>query len=120
MDQAGGVGGLEAFGHLDREREHFAFRDGAALIDLAFKMAPDDQFHGDVVAVKRPSGGKHPDHMRVAERRGDAGFFLKRGDAAGVGGVVFVENFDRDFAIEGVVMGDENHAHAADRVAAGQ
>ena len=117
MDQAGGVGGLEALGHLDGKLEHFAFGDGAALGDLLFEMATDDEFHGDEKAPEGPPGGEHPHHVGMTERGGEARLFLKGGDAAGVGGIDFVEDFHRHLAVQGVVVGHKHHAHAADGVA---
>ena len=116
VDQAGPEGGLEALRHLDGQRQHFPFRDGAALFDLVFEMAADHQFHRDVIAIKRAAGGEHPHHMGMAEGAGDPRLLFKSIDPAGVRGIVFVEDFDRHLAVQRVVLGHEDHAHAADRM----
>ena len=71
---------LQPLGHLDRQRQHFYFRDLATLADLVFEMAAWDQFHRNIKSAESLTCPQHPDHMRMAKRGRNAGLLLKCGD----------------------------------------
>jgi hypothetical protein len=93
------------------------FRDPPAFADLVLEVAAGHQFHRDVKPIRTRAGREHPHHMRMAERGGDARLLLECRDPPLVGGEILAEDLERHLAVQRVVMGHENHAHAAHRVA---
>jgi hypothetical protein len=120
VDQAGDFRGLETTRHFNGQREHLGFGNFPEVMDALFQMAAGHHLHGDVKAPVRAAGGEHTHHMRVAERGGQPGLLLECRDAPLVRGVILVEDLERHFAAERLILRRKHHAHAAHRMPAQQ
>jgi hypothetical protein len=103
VDDALFVGGFEGFGDLFGYRERFGDGQGA------LERGAFDVFHDDGVLFEAEDGGD----IGVVEGGEGLGFALKAGEVIGVVGEGGGEDFDGDFAVEFVVAGFVDFAHAA-------
>ena len=114
VDEAGVAGGFEAEDDLFGEVEDPGFGEAALGADFFVEAAAFDEFHGDVEVVVVAAGGEDLDDVGVADAGGDVGFAFELAEAAVILAEVWVEDFEGEDAAEGVVVGFEDAAHAAE------
>jgi len=112
MDDAGGVGGVEAVGNLDAPIEE-RFDVERAAGDIVFQSLAVEKFHGDEVAAFEFVNFVDGANIRVIQGGGGLRFTLETFQSLRVAGEIFGEKFERDEAAELGVFGFVDDAHSA-------
>ena len=112
VDDAFGVGRVEAIGNFDGDVEELGNFDGPAL-DAVLKSLPFEKFHGDEGAAFEFANIVNGADVGVIEGGSGAGFAMEALDGLGIIGNVVGEEFEGDVAAEAGVLGFVDHAHPA-------
>ena len=112
MDDACGVGGVEAVGNLDAPIEK-GFDLERAAGDIVFQSLAVEKFHGDEVAAFEFVNFVDGADVGVIEGGGGLRFALETFESLRVAGEIFGEKFQRDETAELGVFGFVDDAHSA-------
>ncbi len=112
MDDAGGVGGVEAVGNLDAPVEE-GFDVERAAGDFVFQSLAIEEFHGDEVAAFEFVNFVDGADVGVIQGGGGLCFALETLESLRVAGEIFGEKFQRDETAELGVFGFVDDAHSA-------
>src|SRR5262245_10943501 len=112
MDDAFGVSGGQSLGDLPRKIHRFSWSDCALLYQLAQLFALE-QFGDDIGRAFMRADVVNREDVRVAERRGGAGFLFEAAQTISIPGELVRQHFDSDLATESRVFGQIDLAHSA-------
>ena len=106
MDEAGGGGGLEPAGGVERDGGRVERVERTVLLDDRAEVPPGQVFHGEPGAPVELADVVDRDHIGVGEGGGGARLAGEAGAQLGVVAMGLGEDLERDLAPQPLVLGE--------------
>jgi len=120
VDHSGLFRGLKSEGYLVGDGEDLFFRERPAPGHGPFEALAFEEFHDEIKSSVGAADGVDFDDVGVVHLGGEPGFIFEGQDAVFVVAVFLVEDLDGDLAVEDGIPANEDDAHPADGIAAGE